>query len=97
MPENYWFSRRFFIFVKIIFSLLKIIKAVAGSRSGRFGLFFVLLPFLVLCVQSLDILQSFYLFLFPALQDLVRILEAGLSCLQNCSGAGFLNDAIEKP
>ena len=68
----------FFVFVKIIFPLLEIIKAVIGSRR-LFLRFFVLAALLVFGVKRADVLQACYLFLLPAFQYLISILKAGLS------------------
>ena len=72
------------IFVEVVFSLLEVIETVIG-RLCRFGggCFPVLTAFLVFGIQSMDVIDRMYIFLFPAFQNLVCILEAGLTCLKD--------------
>lgn len=81
------------IFVEVVFSLLEVIETVIG-RLCRFGgcCFPVLTAFLVFGIQSMDVIDRMYIFLFPAFQNLVCILEAGLTCLKDSTVAGFLDD-----
>ena len=81
------------IFVEVVFSLLEVIETVIG-RLCRFGgcCFPVLTAFLVFGIQSMDVIDRMYIFLFPAFQNLVCILEAGLTGLQDGTVAGFLDD-----
>ena len=74
---------------------MEIIEAVAILRLGL-GLLlpgnrFLKLAFFVCGIQKPDILQRMYVFLFPAGEDLIRILETGLSGGKDSTAAGFLD------
>ena len=90
----------FFVFVKIVFSLLEIIEPVTGGRSlglpGDSCFTRRLAALLMLVVQRTDVLQIPDFFFLPALQDFVCILETGLTGLQNSTVTGFLDNFYRK-
>ena len=74
---------------------MEIIEAVAILRLSL-GLLlpgngFLKLAFFVCGIQKPDILQRMYVFLFPAGEDLICILETGLSGGKDSTAAGFLD------
>ena len=82
-----------FVFIKIVFPLVKIVETIGWLGGFRcLCRRFLKLAFLVLCIQKADIVQIFHAFGFPSCQNPVCVLEAWLSCLQNRAAAGFLDD-----
>lgn len=79
------------IFCKIIISLVEIIKTVGCLGLYRLAGSLFQFAFLMLCILQAYILQGADGFFLPALENLISVLEAGLSCLNDCAAAGFLD------